>query len=123
MTKIPVLHEYGSGTPVQVHWSVTGLVRRCTYETKVYNKVIAFSEWAIEMNWSFPGVYKYKALAEKATGNVDAAITTMNRAVLYETPWDSDNRLKALKLYDELLEEKQKQQEWIMSCISHLKCL
>ena len=108
-TKTPVLSMYGAGTPVQVRRSVMGLAR-CAYEMKVYDKAIAASEWAIEMNRSFPGVYKYKALAEKAMGDLDAAIVTMNQAVLYETPWDDDNRRKALALYDELLAERQKQQ-------------
>lgn len=109
MNKTPVLSNYGAGTPVQVRRSVMGLAQ-CAFEMKVYDKAIAASNWAIDINRSFPGVYKYKALAEKATGDLDAAIATMNRAVLYETPWDNDNRRKALALYDELLAEKQKQQ-------------
>jgi hypothetical protein len=50
-------------------------------------------------------VYKYKALAQKAPGDLDAAIATVNRAVLYETPWDDNNRRIALAMYDELLAE------------------
>jgi tetratricopeptide (TPR) repeat protein len=85
---------------------------RCAYEMKCYEKAIAASDWAIEMNRGFPGVHKYKALAEKARGDLDAAIATMNRAVLYETPWDDDNRRRALVMYDELIvESKQKKEE------------
>jgi tetratricopeptide (TPR) repeat protein len=107
MTKIDVISTYGAGTPIQVRRTVMGLAR-CAYELKVFDKAIAASDWAIEMNRHFPGVYKYKALAEKAMGDLDAAIVTMNRAVLYETPWDEENRQKALSLYDELLAEKEK---------------
>jgi tetratricopeptide (TPR) repeat protein len=106
MTKIDVLSTYGAGSAIQVRRSVMGLAR-CAYELKVFEKAIAASEWAIEMNRHFPGVYKYKALAQKKMGDLDAAILTMNQAVLYETPWDEENRQKALSLYDELLAEKE----------------
>jgi tetratricopeptide (TPR) repeat protein len=79
---------------------------RCFYETSVYDKSIAAASAAIEMNPHFPGVYKFKALSQRAIGELDEAITTMTRAVLYETPWDDDNRAVALKLYDELVAEK-----------------
>ena len=38
--------------------------------------------------------------------NIDAAIETMKCAVLYETPWDEDNKSENPKLYKELLEKK-----------------
>jgi hypothetical protein len=38
--------------------------------------------------------------------NIDDAIETINCAVLYETPWDEDNKSENLKQYKGLLEEK-----------------
>lgn len=78
---------------------------RCAYELGVYDKSIAGAEAALDYNRHFPGVHRYKALSEKALGNIDAAIRTMNRAVLYETPWDECNKAENLKLYKELLAE------------------
>jgi len=47
-------------------------------------------EAAVQMNRYFPGVHKYIALAQqKESGDLDAAIATMNRAVLYEAPGDA----------------------------------
>ena len=79
---------------------------RCAYELGVFDRSIFAAEAALEMNRHFQGVHKYKALSEKASGDIDAAIRTMNRAVLYETPWDEDNKAEVLKLYNELLAEK-----------------
>jgi tetratricopeptide (TPR) repeat protein len=79
---------------------------RCAYELGVYDKSIRAAEAALDMNRHFPGVHKYKALSEKASGDIDAAIRTMNRALLYETPWDDGNKAEVLKLYNELLSEK-----------------
>jgi hypothetical protein len=40
----------------------------------------------------FPGIHKYLALSYKDMGDRQMAMTMMNRAVLYETPWDDQNR-------------------------------
>jgi len=93
------------GTPPQQRQVFMGL-SRCAYELGVYDRSIYAAEAALDMNRHFPGVHKYKALSEKAQGDLDAAITTMNRAVLYETPWDEGNKAEVLKLYNELLAEK-----------------
>jgi hypothetical protein len=55
-------------------------------------------------------VYKHKALALKAVGRLDEAIETMNRAVLYETPWKPQIVEKALKLYRDLIAERDAKQ-------------
>jgi tetratricopeptide (TPR) repeat protein len=93
------------GSPVQYRKIFMGM-SRCFYETSVYDKSIAAASAAIDMNPHFPGVYKFKALSQRAMGELDEAVKTMTRAVLYETPWDDDNRAVALKLYDELATEK-----------------
>jgi tetratricopeptide (TPR) repeat protein len=93
------------GSPVQNRKIFMGL-SRCFYETSVYEKSIAAASAAIEMNPHFPGVYKFKALSQRAKGELDEAVKTMTRAVLYETPWDDDNKAQALRLYDELAAER-----------------
>lgn len=99
------MEEPDYGSPPQQRQIFMGL-SRCAYELGVYDRSIYAAQAALDMNRHFPGVHKFKALSEKAQGDLDAAITTMNRAVLYETPWDEDNKAKVLKLYNELLSEK-----------------
>jgi tetratricopeptide (TPR) repeat protein len=92
------------GSPVQQRKIFMG-ISQCFYETGKYEKSISSASAAIEMNPYFPGVYKFKALSQRAKGELGEAVKTMTRAVLYETPWDDDNRAEALKLYDELSSE------------------
>lgn len=94
------------GSPIQYRQVFIGM-SRSLYETSVYEKSIAAASAAIEMNPHFPGVYKFKALSQRAMGELDEAVQTMTRAVLYETPWDDDNKAEALKLYDELANENE----------------
>jgi tetratricopeptide (TPR) repeat protein len=110
LTKTPLTTAHDAMSPPRTRRCIMGRAR-CAYEMKKYENAIAASDWAIEMNRGFPGVYKYKALALKELGNLDAAIATMNRAVLYETPWDDGNRKIALAMYDELLAEKKHKKE------------
>ena len=93
---------FASSIPAQQRMLFQGLAR-CAYETGKYEKAIATLEPALEMNRSFPGVHKYKALAQKKLGKLDEAIKTMNQAVIYETPWDEDVQAENLSLYRELL--------------------
>jgi hypothetical protein len=41
-------------------------------------------------------------------GNLEMARTMMNRAVLYETPWDDESRQEAYKLWIELMSEEER---------------
>lgn len=93
------------GTPPQQRQVFMGL-SRCAYELGVYDRAIYAAQAAMDMNRHFPGVHKYMALSQKELGDIDGAIATMNRAVLYETPWDEDNKARVLKLYNELKAEK-----------------
>ena len=89
------------GTPVEQRKIFMG-ISRCFYELGDYDRALTAGEGAIEMNRHFPGVHKYVALAHKAKGELARAVETMNRAVLYETPWDEGNVEKAMKLFEEL---------------------
>ena len=80
----------GSGTPVEWHQLGMGL-SRCCYELGEYDKAIHSGTAALEMNRHFPQAHKYVALAQKASGDLEAAKATMMRAVLYETSWDDRN--------------------------------
>eukprot|EP00977_Amphora_coffeiformis_P007011 scaffold1519_cov166-Amphora_coffeaeformis.AAC.11 len=63
----------------------------CAYKAGMYDRVFPASEAALEMNRAFDQVHHYRALAFKALGKMDEAIDTMNRAILYETPWNNEN--------------------------------
>jgi tetratricopeptide (TPR) repeat protein len=100
-----LLDESHVGTPAENRKLFTGLAR-CAYEMGNYDQAIAGFSAAIEMNPNFQGVYKYMALSYKAKGDLDKAIETMNKAVLYETPWDEKYQVEAFKLYEELCAER-----------------
>ena len=68
-------------------------ITRVFYELKDYDNAIQFGESAVEMNRHYDGVYNYLALAYKDSGKLDKAIETMKLAVLYETPWDEENKI------------------------------
>jgi tetratricopeptide (TPR) repeat protein len=93
------------GTAVQRHRIFLGLAR-CLYERGQYEVSIGTSAMSIAMDRHYPGGYTYTALAMKAIGDVDGAITTMRLASLYETPWDDENRAEVFALYEALCREK-----------------
>jgi len=72
---------------------------RCYYKLGEYDRAIRAGSCALEMNRHYVGVHKYVALAHKAKGNLEEAQRTMNRAVLFETPWDEDNRRTQTQLF------------------------
>ena len=89
------------------------LQAKCQYHLGNYDEAIHAINMILQM-WGplyrhYPGIRMYKALAERAKGNVEAARTTMNRAVLYETPFEGalgDGRNEtSLDLYKQLLTE------------------
>jgi len=92
-------------TPIQSRKMYMGISRTSYYMGK-YLISIQLGLAAIEMNRCFPQIHKYVALSQKASGNLDAAIKTMGRAVNYETPWDEANRKIVIEMYEELLKEQ-----------------
>ena len=53
---------------------------------------ITLGQGTIDANRYYPGCHDYVARAQLAKGDVQAAIRTRSRAVLFETPWDEENR-------------------------------
>lgn len=90
------------GTPPQQRTMWMG-ISKCCYHLGEYEKALEAGSAALQMNRSFPGVHKYVALSHKAKGDSEAAKVTMARAVVYETPWDEENKAKVLKLYHEIM--------------------
>eukprot|EP00934_Nitzschia_sp_Nitz4_P004234 Nitzschia sp. Nitz4//scaffold100_size80364//67585//68541//NITZ4_005349-RA/size80364-processed-gene-0.37-mRNA-1//1//CDS//3329532109//4224//frame0 len=84
---------------------ITGIAR-CLYHLGEYNRAIEMSQMLMIAYRHCPNVHKYKALSEKAQGNLDAAVQTMNQAVLYEAPWDDQHMKEVQTLYYELLAER-----------------
>jgi len=97
-------HTYG-GLKLQLKlWM--GMTR-IFFETGDYERAICGSgSMAIAMNRHYPGVHKYVALSEKASGDLTAAVRTANRAVVYETPWDPNNKAENQALLDGLVAER-----------------
>jgi len=88
---------------------LTGLAH-CSYELGKLAHAIAYSNGLMESRRHHPGVRKYKALSLKKLGKLDEAITEMQRAILYETPWnvDENHNSEVWRLYKELCAEKDK---------------
>lgn len=99
-----------SATPVQHRKVVMGM-SRCYYALGQYEMAITVGQAAIEMNRHFPEVHRPVALAQKDSGDLEGAIVTMKRAMIYETPWDGQNRKKAMCLLKELIQERKKKDE------------
>lgn len=78
-----------------------GMCRTC-YELGEYDFAIFHGQMGIRNNRGYQGVHKYVALAQKAKGDIDAAKTTMSRAILYEARWDEGNLNQNKKLLAEL---------------------
>lgn len=55
-----------------------------------------------------PTSYEPIARAHLALGNVDAAIRTMRKAMVYETPWDETNRMRVSWLLGQLIAAREK---------------
>ena len=87
---------------VQLRKAYMGMYRGY-YETGEYDEAIAFGDAVLRCFRQFPGVHKYVALSHKQKGNLEEAQAVMNRAVLYETPWDDSNRQQNYDLWKELV--------------------
>ena len=87
-------------------------IARCNYGLDKLERAITMSESAIESYRHRPNVHKYKALSLQKLGKLDEAITVMQQAVLYETPWNLDDTHNAQvwQLYKELCAERDAQQ-------------
>ena len=97
-------HTYG-GPKLQLKlWM--GMTR-VFFETGEYERAICGpGSMGIAMNRHYPGVHKYVALSEKASGDLTAAIRTASRAVLYEAPWDPDNKAENHALLNDLIAQR-----------------
>ncbi len=75
---------------------------KCYYNLQDYTRALYAGELALHMNRHYAGVHEYIAKANKAKGNMEEAQRTMQRAVLYETPWDTKNIEKQLALLEKI---------------------
>ena len=94
-------YENANSTPIQQRMMLMGM-SKCYYHIGQYENAIQLGETAIGMNRFFPQIHKYVALSQKASGNPEAALRTMGRAVNYETPWDEANRKIVLEMYEDM---------------------
>lgn len=76
----------------------------CLYRLKKYDKCIEAADRAIGIHRAYPRTYKWKALALHAKGKKDQALTCARRAILYESPGDSEAYEENIAFYNELVE-------------------
>jgi len=84
---------------------------RCFYGEQMYEMSIGSARMSIGLDRHYPGGYKSTAYALRALGNLRGAILTIQLAVFYETPWDIENRLNVLRIYEKFCSEQQQQKE------------
>lgn len=96
-----IMDETGNMSPPKQRQFYFGL-GQCLFEAGKYDPAIGILDIAISMNRHYPCVHKYKAWAQEKLGRTNDALVTMNRAALYETPWDEENQKECLDLYEKL---------------------
>jgi len=99
-----LLHKNPDLGSTQEWFEITMNFCRCLYYQGNYESSIEYGERLVKMNRNFPEVHKYLALSQKASGNLDAAIRTMGRAIHYEEPWDKSLKAMNLRVYEEFKE-------------------
>ena len=75
---------------------------KCCFHQKQYDKAIEFGNMAIDMNRHYPQVHKHVILSHYEKGDVQQAQSVANRAILYETPWDEQNKRRNQAMYFQL---------------------
>lgn len=78
----------------------------CLYRLKEYNKCVEVADRAIGIHRAYPRTHKWKALALRAKGKVDEALTCVKRAILYEAPGDLEVYQENIGLYNEFVEKR-----------------
>jgi tetratricopeptide (TPR) repeat protein len=85
------------------HRTLIAGTARCLHHLGVYDSAVNFGEAAFFMNRQHPGGHMLIALPQLALGQVEAARTTMRRGIVYEDPWDDENRQKNIEFLHECL--------------------
>jgi tetratricopeptide (TPR) repeat protein len=76
---------------------------KCLHRLGQYDPAIKGGKAALAMYRQHPGGHKLVALSQLALGQVEAARTTMRRGIVYEDPWDDENRQKNIEFLQECL--------------------
>mmetsp|Transcript_20723 Transcript_20723/g.30609 ORF Transcript_20723/g.30609 Transcript_20723/m.30609 type:complete len:690 (-) Transcript_20723:108-2177(-) len=111
-----------NATPPEQRKIIMGM-SRCLYELGMYEPSIELGFCAVEMNRTFPGVYKYIALSEKARGNMDEAVKLAGHAVLYESPWNEHNKAAAKTFYKKISTQQRNMQQIANHSTGHILLL
>ena len=77
-------------------------IARVRYKKDDFEECIRNCDIALAYHRHVDEIYEYKAFSYKALGDLEKAIETMNKAVLYETPGDDRNTTRLVKIYQEL---------------------
>lgn len=104
ISMLELMVEPTIGTPPQQRQVFMGMAR-CAYHFQEYDRAVAASEAAIEMNRLFPDVRIYMFLAQRDSGVIESARATLHRAAIYEAPWDAEHQSKLKQLLEEFSKE------------------
>lgn len=84
------------------HAMCSGLSRCCFQLNCDHKFAIEAGNLALALDRHAPGGHKQVALPQRAAGDLSGAIKTMSQALLYEVPWDDENRQQNLSFLEEL---------------------
>ena len=83
----------------------------CFYHVDAYKDAITYALYALDCNRHFENVHRYKALSQRALGQLDESVLTMCRAVRYEEPWHEEHTQRCQNFLNELLAEQQQKEQ------------
>jgi len=80
-------------------------------KTGDYGGVRSLAATALEVDNCTQGVHTPLATAHRHLGALPEALKTMNRAILYEAPWDRENMIANIKTWEDFFEVLREEEE------------
>ncbi|GAX19969.1 hypothetical protein FisN_1Lh557 [Fistulifera solaris] len=77
-------------------------LQQCANQMKAYMHSIQFGEAIMDQNRFNPTVHKATAIAYRELGNIEEARKLAAGAILYEAPWDDENKKKNWEFWREI---------------------
>ena len=93
-TYIHILDTFKARLEMTAHQQREAFVgaQECAYEMKDYRYAMQLGDTVMKTNRFYPGIHKSTALAYRAIGKVEEARVLAARAIMYEAPWDEENK-------------------------------
>jgi tetratricopeptide (TPR) repeat protein len=93
--------QFGSEMTIHQQMEVFLSSQQCANQMKAYMHSIQFGEAIMDQNRFYPTVHKATAIAYRELGNIEQARKLAAGAILYEAPWDEENKRKNWEFWRE----------------------